>query len=368
MKISVIVTTYNRSTYIVEAINSILHQTEGNFELIVIDDGSTDDTEAILLPFRDRIRFRRIAHAGPAAARNAGMEMAHGEYVCFLDSDDRYHRAKLALQSKVLDQFPDIAWVSTEISAFDDNGRWEEFHLRDYHEPAYRRGGITFESLYNENMSIAGLPGIAQMAGIDANWMSRKVYVGSIFDVYLVELVVFAVSIMFRRSLLSLTGMQNPRLEYFEEREFALRLCRGQRVAFVDVPLYQHRYHPGQMSTNVGPRSQWIRIRKQQDLLHVLRMHGLRDREYYATRRDIIDHQLARLCRAVAIPMLGFTSPSAFRRRCFPARARVYLRYAAARGHSQPLLMLASLLPPFLRRIVMKLESIARRTRARHGT
>lgn len=365
LRISAIITTYNRAGYVAEAIDCILSQAGRDCELIVVDDGSTDSTDSVLAAYGDRIRRRRIAHGGPAVARNAGMEVARGEYICFLDSDDRCHPARLGLQAAVLDAFPDVAWVSSEISAFDDRGRWEERHLRDYHEPAFRRKGITFEQLYSESTPISYIPGVDRVAAVDPMWSERRLYQGAIYDVYLFELVVFAVSIMFRRALLAQTGMQNPRLEYFEEYEFALRLCRGRRVAFLDVPLYHHRYHPGQMSTRTGARAQWIAIRKQQDLLHVLRMHALRDRGYYDAQRERVDRQLARLCRAVALPLIAFQAGTPHQRRYFVLRARTYLRVAARHGYPQRVLWTSTYMPRPVRRLLVEMDSLLWRSRGK---
>lgn len=94
--ISVVIPTYNRAGCVKEAIESVLNQTCRDFELIVVDDGSTDNTGKVLDQFSGRIRVVRQLNAGVSAARNAGILTAQGEWVAFLDSDDEWYPDALA--------------------------------------------------------------------------------------------------------------------------------------------------------------------------------------------------------------------------------------------------------------------------------
>lgn len=96
--VSAVIPTFNRAGPIVEAIASALGQTAPPEEVIVIDDGSTDDTQARLLPFGGHIRVIRQPNRGPAAARNVGARMATAEWIAWLDSDDLWHPRKLEVQ------------------------------------------------------------------------------------------------------------------------------------------------------------------------------------------------------------------------------------------------------------------------------
>ena len=102
--ISVIVPTYNRAALLREAVDSVRRQTYRHWELIVVDDGSTDDTTALLAGFAEpRLRVIRSEHTGnPARVRNAGLAVARGEYVAFLDDDDLWQPGKLAVQVPLL--------------------------------------------------------------------------------------------------------------------------------------------------------------------------------------------------------------------------------------------------------------------------
>lgn len=89
MMISVIMPVYNSQPFLHKAINSILNQTMGNFQLIIINDGSTDNSEEIILAYNDsRIQYYKQENQGVAAARNKGLELAEGDFVIFQDSDD----------------------------------------------------------------------------------------------------------------------------------------------------------------------------------------------------------------------------------------------------------------------------------------
>jgi glycosyltransferase involved in cell wall biosynthesis len=96
--VSIIIPTRNRETLVSAAINSVLDQTQQNFELIVVDDGSTDTTQKVLQAYGDRITCLRIEHAGPSAARNHGIAAAQADLIAFLDSDDRWMPRKLERQ------------------------------------------------------------------------------------------------------------------------------------------------------------------------------------------------------------------------------------------------------------------------------
>lgn len=97
-KVSVIIPTYNRSRQVVEAVKSALAQSWPALEVIVIDDGSTDDTESALAPFSGSIRYLKKPNEGVSSARNRGIQEATGDKVAFLDSDDTWHPDKLRKQ------------------------------------------------------------------------------------------------------------------------------------------------------------------------------------------------------------------------------------------------------------------------------
>lgn len=106
--VSVIIPAYNSSRTLVRAIESVLMQSLPASEIIVVDDGSTDDTVKVLAPYSDRIRYVHQENAGASSARNRGCSMATGDFLAFLDADDVWHPAKLERQVVILNLHPQI--------------------------------------------------------------------------------------------------------------------------------------------------------------------------------------------------------------------------------------------------------------------
>ncbi|MBM4275039.1 MAG: glycosyltransferase [Deltaproteobacteria bacterium] len=112
---SVIIPTYNRAGWVAQAVDSVLAQTYRDLELLVVDDGSTDLTLEALGPFLGRIKLlRRAVRGGVSAARNLGAAAARGEWLAFLDSDDRWLPEKLARQMAYLTAHPEYLLCQTE--------------------------------------------------------------------------------------------------------------------------------------------------------------------------------------------------------------------------------------------------------------
>ncbi len=118
--ISVIIPAYNRASFLDEAIQSVLDQEyfvlddSSSFELLVIDDGSTDNTREIVRSFGDKVNYLFQEHKGVSAARNLGLNLARGDYLCFLDSDDLWKKDKMSVQMSFMKTFPKAKVCYTE--------------------------------------------------------------------------------------------------------------------------------------------------------------------------------------------------------------------------------------------------------------
>ena len=112
--ISVIIPSHNRAGWLPGAVDSVLSQTLAGIEIIVVDDGSDDDTVSALGPRMERIRYLRQERAGVAAARNRGIAAAKGEMIAFLDSDDRFTPDKLARQLAFMRAIPSLLISHTD--------------------------------------------------------------------------------------------------------------------------------------------------------------------------------------------------------------------------------------------------------------
>ncbi len=152
-KVSVCVPTYNQGRYLSQALHSILGQTLQDFEIIVSDDASTDNTQAIVAQVCDeRLRYvRQARNLGIAENRNRCLAMARGQYIAWLDSDDIYHPPMLAVQSAVLDRHPNVGLAHGAYEVIDSEGRrlpdWPLPFAQDVIEP----GKAAFRELVLSN-------------------------------------------------------------------------------------------------------------------------------------------------------------------------------------------------------------------------
>ena len=113
--ISIIIPTFNRAYVLERAINSVMEQTYKNFELIIIDDGSTDDTKILLSKSKNhKMKIYYIENSGVSKARNFGIQKSKGDYISFLDSDDEWLKEKLIKQVDLLETDRSLKWVHTE--------------------------------------------------------------------------------------------------------------------------------------------------------------------------------------------------------------------------------------------------------------
>lgn len=125
-KVSVVITTFNRAEYLIQAIRSVLAQTYSNYEVIVIDDGSTDNTQEKLTSqiTDNRIKYIRQENRGPAEARNRGIEEAISEYIIFLDDDDIWLPIILEEEVKFLDTHTNVGLVSSQLAFINNAGQF----------------------------------------------------------------------------------------------------------------------------------------------------------------------------------------------------------------------------------------------------
>lgn len=120
-KFSIIMPAYNDEEFVGEAIESVLNQTYQSFELVVVDDGSTDGTPAVLSKFKEhpKVKIVRQKNGGTAAARNTGLRLVSGEYIGFLDSDDFYSPERLEAINSYLEENQNAHCVATNVAIWD---------------------------------------------------------------------------------------------------------------------------------------------------------------------------------------------------------------------------------------------------------
>jgi glycosyltransferase involved in cell wall biosynthesis len=188
--VSVIIPTYNRAYCVGEAIESVLAQSLREREIIVVDDGSTDETFAVVQRYGDAVRYLRQSNAGVSAARNTGIRQARGEYIAFLDSDDEWLPDKLAVQ---LDR---MTADSTLVA-----------HATNVHIVA---PGRPVQDLFTLN----------QRPDLAARPLRLERPLRDHLTVWF-----FVQCVMVRRSVLAATGLFDVRLRFLEDREFLSRVA-----------------------------------------------------------------------------------------------------------------------------------------------
>ncbi|HEY5668172.1 MAG TPA: glycosyltransferase family 2 protein [Candidatus Saccharimonadales bacterium] len=117
--VSVVIPAYNYGKYITETIDSVLAQQYTNIEIVVIDDGSSDNTAAVVASYGDKVRYIYQENRGLSAARNAGMQQAQGDYIVFCDADDKLHPDFIARTMKALNTHSDAAFAYTQQQYFE---------------------------------------------------------------------------------------------------------------------------------------------------------------------------------------------------------------------------------------------------------
>lgn len=173
--ISVIIPTYNRPRYLGEAIESVLGQSCGNYEIIIVDDGSTDPPDDVVAAFGDRVVLRRQDNRGTGAARNTGIASSSGEFLAFLDDDDLWVERKLSLQMQAFEAAPETDVVYGHMEQFvtpglDDDQSSRLHHLAGQVVPApippsmlIRRDAFDRVGPFDESLQI----------GVEMDWYAR---------------------------------------------------------------------------------------------------------------------------------------------------------------------------------------------------
>jgi glycosyltransferase involved in cell wall biosynthesis len=239
--VSVIIPTFNRAYCIARTIDSALKQTYHDLEIVVVDDGSTDNTSALMhsLYAEDkRVVYIQQANTGVAGARNTGFAAARGDFVALLDSDDIWLPWKLELQMACLQRFPEIGMVWSDMEAIDPDGKvFNPKYIRTMYS-GYGVFGMNelFPNQYKLKDVASFAPALETVIA-DANF-----YSGYIFSQMVMGSLVHTSTTVLRRERLAKVGGFNEDLKYSgEDFDFHLRTCREGLVGFVDVPTIKYQ-------------------------------------------------------------------------------------------------------------------------------
>lgn len=294
---SILIPTYQSADTVGESVSSALAQVRPAHEVIVIDDGSTDDLGAALRPFGDRIRVMRKENGGGASALNAGAEVASGEFVVILDADDAYDPRRVEALAELARLRPDLDLITTDARFLVDGREVGSFLAENPFATGDQRLAI-FESCF-----LGGWPAIR------------------------------------RRRLREVGGFDESLRTGYDWDCWIRLLLAGAKAGLVERPYYEYRLHPGSL-TGSRLSSLWDRVRL---LEQAARNPAVRDDERPALERAIRRHR-SRAVIAEARAKADGAAPSAHPgRRVLAPGIQPKARVAA---------LLAACAPPLARRVL----------------
>ena len=188
LHVSIVIPTYNRARMIKRAVESVISQCVAGDEIIVIDDGSTDDTKLELESFRGRIRYIWITNSGAGAARNRGIDEAKNDLIAFLDSDDEWMPGKLAIQRSLMQSRPDILFCFSNFAVKNKNGDEIRAYLANWHQD-----DRTWSEILGPGIAFSEI--VASHQGIN----DFQVYTGNLYRSMMSRSYIFTGTLMVRR-------------------------------------------------------------------------------------------------------------------------------------------------------------------------
>ncbi len=211
--VSIVIPTYNRCDLIIDTIHSVLAQTYENIEVLVVDDGSTDDTEKCINAIKDnRVHYFRLHHFGyPAPARNYGIKMARGRYIAFLDSDDMWFPRKIETQIRCIERTTNLLAIASNF-----------IYYQGDHKPVLKLKDdriVSFDDIISHNIIVNS-------------------------------------SVVFKKEVVEKVGLLNEGAAFksVEDCDFWLRILRWQdrSILVLKQPLVEYRIH----QTNISQQQQ----------------------------------------------------------------------------------------------------------------
>lgn len=219
--VSVVIPTYNYGRFIAEAIRSVLEQSMPPGEIVVVDDGSTDDTESVVRAFGERVKYIQQENAGVCAARNRGVAESTGDLIAFLDADDTWEATKLEKQVALFECESEIGLVHCGMQEFDnETGETVRLHLEGGEERVW------------ENLLLWEGPVIVGPGG----------------------------TIVVRRDAFNAVGGFDTRMKVGEDWDFCYRVARKFKVGFVPEALVNYRIHGAAAHLNVENMERGMRM------------------------------------------------------------------------------------------------------------
>lgn len=233
--VSIIIPTYNSVRFIVNSVASATNQTYPNIEILIIDDGSTDETEMVVQQLSGPVRYIKQTNGGPSSARNHGIAQSNGEYIAFLDVDDEWEPSKIDKQVGFFENDKSLSIVAT--SYVRCNADLLPVETITLSTPSKKKGTIPFRALLEKNQLLTS-------------------------------------SIMIKKNILAKCGVFDEKIQFGEDWDFWVRIAQLGRIGYIHTPLCKYRAHSAGLTGKLDDKNM-------RDWLEVIKKNRLRSNNWY---------------------------------------------------------------------------------------
>ena len=341
--VSVVIPTYNRAGLLAKAVESVLAQSVLPDEVVIVDDGSTDNTRELCAQWPSPVRYIHQENAGVAAARNRGIAEARGRYIAFLDSDDVWRAEKLAAQLAVMRALPSVGWCTTGHEIIDLTG-----------QPRSDSDGFSSAFQVFKNLGIGPEDFFAsdlRRTPVDAGNVTHTVYWGDSFKLSFYGNFTCPSALLVDRRVIDEAGVFDESLRLAEETEYCHRLAAAAPTAVIMTPLIGYRVD--QYASLVAPENVVTLV--ETALLSVERASHLR------SQLSVSESAALRKGRQMLLNHLAYAHLASFSRSDARKRAREAWQEGPGRSPRALAIWAASFLPTSGLKMLHKLKRSLRR-------
>ncbi|NLC70787.1 MAG: glycosyltransferase [Desulfuromonadaceae bacterium] len=232
--VSVVIPTFNRSDFILKAVDSVIRQTGIKFEIIVVDDGSNDDTEDKLSDYIEKgvLFFIKQQNRGPAAARNLGIKRAKGNYICFLDADDTFEVNSIKDRVSVYEKYPQIGLLCSDFR--------ETFLGKD--------NAIIQSTEFSRRKIIKNeFSEFVKIKDGDIHLFNKEIY----YDPLLLRRMIWTGTVVVPKNVFANVGFFNEELRIAEDIDLWLRIAKKYEIVFLSSSTATYFVHDGGITKNI---------------------------------------------------------------------------------------------------------------------
>ena len=277
--VSIAIPAFNAGATLRDTLRSVLAQTHPTLDIVVVDDGSTDDTAEVAASFGERVRLIRQPNAGISRTRNTSLQAARGEFIALLDADDLCEPERIAVQLEYMLRNPNLLLCSSDFSGFDDTGILAHSYCGHYYSRCSTAQG--------EPRARYPMRGELDISDCLVEFPQQQQRVptlqGQVYDELVLGNFIHPPTVMIRRDTIDKVGMFDPRFRIGCEWEWLTRVARAGPVGYLDRPLLRYRRSPTQVTHDPQTSLDALHVAQ---LLHA-RDPSIRQRAPRAVRRHL---------------------------------------------------------------------------------